>query len=737
MKLNDLCLCFVLAVVSLLSWQTLAAPRVLPTGQLPDDRRLQPLKDLNGYFPFAPPESIEAWEERKAKIRQRMLVSQGLWPLPTKHPLNAVIHGKIDQGDYTVEKAYFESFPGFFVTGNLYRPKNGAGRHPAVLSPHGHWTNGRFYDAGRDGVRRLIVTGAERFEDSGRSHLQARCVQLARMGCVVFHYDMIGYADSQQISFDLAHRFAKQRSETNQTDWGLFTPQAESHLQSVMGLQTYSSIRAIDFVTQLPDVDPRRIAVTGASGGGTQTFMVSALDERVAVSIPAVMVSTGMQGGCTCENACLLRIGTGNVEFAAMFAPKPQSLIAADDWTREMATKGFPELHLLYKRLGVENNVELNAFVQFPHNYNYVSRATMYHWLNRHFKLGQETPIVEDSFKRLTEEEMTVWDTEHPRPQGGVAFERQLMRTWADDSRRQLDAVRPRDRVSLAKYNDLVGNAIDDVVGRGLPPADQVAFDQRTETDDGPFLTIGGLLRNHAPFDGQPAAEALPILFLHPKQWTGKVVIWLSPDGKAGMYGEDGKLLDSIQRLLLAGSSVVGVDLLFQGEFLAAGQTSERTRRVRNPRESAAYSFGYNSTLFAQRVHDVLTVVAFVRNHENKPQQVCLVGTKGAGHWATAARAQARHLVDRAAIDTDGFRFAEVNDIHSPDFLPGGAKYDDLPGMLAVAAPSPVWIAGEDGEVPAATAAAYRAAGRESAAEAFAAAKTQQMSAAIKWILEE
>src|ERR1051325_10436318 len=111
-----------------------------------------------------------------------------------------------------------------------------------------------------------------------------------------------------------------------------------------MGLQTWNSIRALDFVTSLPDVDASRIGVTGASGGGTQTFILCAVDPRPAVEFPAVMVSTAMQGGCTCENASLLRIHTGNIEFAALFAPKPQGMTCANDWTKEMSTKGFPEL---------------------------------------------------------------------------------------------------------------------------------------------------------------------------------------------------------------------------------------------------------------------------------------------------------------------------------------------------------------------------------------------------------
>ena len=149
---------------------------------------------------------------------------------------------------------------------------------------------------------------------------------------MVFHYDMIGYADSTQISFEVAHGFAKQRPEMNTDEnWGLFSPQAESNLQSVMGLQTVNSIRALDFITSLGYVDQKRIGVTGASGGGTQTFILCAIDPRPAVSVPAVMVSTAMQGGCTCENASLLRVGTGNVEIALHRGHQSQILVLPID----------------------------------------------------------------------------------------------------------------------------------------------------------------------------------------------------------------------------------------------------------------------------------------------------------------------------------------------------------------------------------------------------------------------
>src|SRR5204863_1251337 len=137
--------------------------------------------------------------------------------------------------------------------------------------------------------------------------------------------------------------------------------------QSFMGLQTWNSIRSLDFLTSLPDVDPNRIGVTGASGGGTQTFILCAIDDRPAVAFPAVMVSTAMQGGCICENCSYLRVGTGNIELAAVFAPKPLGMSAANDWTKDIMTKGLPELKALYKLYGDEDNVMAKAHIEFGH----------------------------------------------------------------------------------------------------------------------------------------------------------------------------------------------------------------------------------------------------------------------------------------------------------------------------------------------------------------------------------
>src|SRR5438445_10806722 len=126
---------------------------------IPKDSRLGKPKDLNGYFPMKVPASKEEWEKRRKELREQVQVALGLWPMPEKTPLNAVIHGKIDRDDYTIEKVYFASHPGHYVCGNLYRPKGKSGKVPGVLCPHGHWANGRFYDAGEKAAKEQMKQG--------------------------------------------------------------------------------------------------------------------------------------------------------------------------------------------------------------------------------------------------------------------------------------------------------------------------------------------------------------------------------------------------------------------------------------------------------------------------------------------------------------------------------------------------------------------------------------------------
>lgn len=724
-------LAFALIALLPLPLASAAAPRALAEGTLPNDVRLQAPKDLNGYFPFTPPATKAEWEKRADYVRRQVLVSQGLWPMPTKSPLNAVIHGKIERPEYSVEKVYFESAPGLYVTGNLYRPANIKGKVPAVLFAHGHWQNARLSMETDAKLRNEIATGEERFEQGGRSRFQSLCVQLARMGCIVWQWDMLSDSDAVQLSRMTVHRFDKQRPEMNTTEnWGLYSPQAEAHLQSIMGLQTLNAVRSLDFVLSLPEVDPERTAITGASGGGTQTMLLAAIDPRVKLSFPVVMVSTGMQGGCTCENASLLRVNTGNVEFAALFAPKPQGMTTANDWTKEMSTKGFPDLKQLYGMLGAPNNVMLQRGEHFPHNYNAVTRSAFYTWLNKHFKLGLKEPVIERDYEPLSPEQLTVWDAEHPAPKADdTDFERKLLKWLAEDAEKQLLAAAAT-KEGLRKE---VGGGVETAIGRTFNTAGEVEWQLSNKTKRDSYVEMTGVLRN------KTYGEELPVVWLYPKKPNGRVVVWLDDAGKASLYDTDGSVKSAVQQLVDGGATVLGADLLFQGEFLKDGQPVTSTRTVANLREFAGYTLGYNHALFAQRAHDVLTMVKYLRtaqveNH-SKPASVCVAGFGATGPIVAAARAVAGDSIDRVALDTKGFRFGKLLNYRDPQFLPGGAKYLDVPGLLMLSAPQPLWLAGE-GNSPPLVAEAYQRAGKGDQLTSYTGEAQRQESAASEWLLK-
>ena len=177
-----------------------------------------------------------------------------------------------------------------------------------MLAPHGHAQYGRL-------------------EHGPLFSVPSRGINHARQGYVVFAYDMIGYNDTMQIP----HAFGGPREQL----WGI----------GPLGLQLWNSMRALDFIQSLPDVDPEKIVVTGESGGGTQTFLLCAVDSRPKWSAPVNMISFIMQGGSPCENAPNLRLDTNNVEIGSLMAPKPMLMVSATgDWTRNTPKEEYPAI---------------------------------------------------------------------------------------------------------------------------------------------------------------------------------------------------------------------------------------------------------------------------------------------------------------------------------------------------------------------------------------------------------
>lgn len=685
--MRTLFLCSVVAVLCAVAQAD--APRVFPEGQRPDDPRLTEVKNLNGYFPFASAGNADDWSERREAIRRRILVSQGLWPMPTKSPLNAVVHGRVERDGYVVDRVFFESIPGHYVTGSLYRPKNKQGPMPAILSPHGHWDDGRMYRASDSQVRSQLASGGERFESAATNPIQARAVQLARMGCIVFSYDMTGYADSIQ----LGHRPANWKPLDRPQRWGFFSSQAELRLQNMMGLQTWNSIRALDFLLGLDDVDPTRIGVTGASGGGTQSMVVAAIDDRITAAMPCVMVSTAMQGGCTCENAPHLRVGQGNIDIAAAVAPRPLGMTAADDWTIELETKGFPDLAKLYSDLGVKDRLTAAFQTQFKHNYNHVNRVVMYGFFNRHFKLGFDEPILERDFQPLTRDEATVWSDPYQPPSGdavGDSHEVHILELATEDSEAKMDAVIAATTAEDDVFQSTVGTAWSILLDRTLADVGEVGFEKTGERESDLGKISWGTLTH--------AQQKLPVAQLDPAGGNAKgTVVWIIDRGKAEFFQPEAR--ETVQQILRSGYRIVTADLLGQGEFTDDGNpVQEQPMWYQRGGETgwqqfSGYTYGYNHSLFAKRVHDVLALLKFAARDDDSP--VHLVGTGGqAGAIALAARTQAGDAVAQTFADLDGFRFESLTRQDHPMFVPGAVKYLDVDGLIGLCLPGEVHVVG-------------------------------------------
>jgi hypothetical protein len=410
-----------------------------------------------------------------------------------------------------------------------------------------------------------------------------------------------------------------------------------------------------------------------------------------------------MQGGCTCENASYLRVNTGNIEFAALAAPRPIAMTGADDWTVDIESKGLPELRRHYAMLGVPDNVAAK-YMNFPHNYNLPSRMMMYEFFNRTLKLGVAA-IAERPYVPLTQAEATVFGEGHPAPERSETSEVALLRSLDEASRKQLSAIAPKDAASLAEFRRVVGGALEVMIGRALPPAGSTSFEKQDQSSAGGVTRFSGLLKLAAH------GEELPCIWLLPDNWNRQAVLWVDGNGKSGLDGPDGNLNRSVAALVQAGFAVGAVDLLLTGEFTPDGKPAAKAPTVNNPREFAGYTLGYNHPLFAQRVHDVLTLLSSAVFHERQPEKVHLAGLNGAAPHVICAAALAGRQVASLVVDTGGFRFGSITEIRDPALLPGAVKYGDLPALLALCAPIPTTVLSETPESVALAADAYRVSG--------------------------
>jgi dienelactone hydrolase len=604
----------------------------------PEDPRRTTIRTNAQGADFRAPASAQAWRDRARAVRERMLVSLGLWPAPPRTPLNPQVFGKVERDGYTIEKVLIETLPGFTLGGNLYRPIGAKGRVPALLCPHGHWADGRV-----------------------NPEVQPRCIRWAKLGCVVFLYDMVGYNDSKPFG----HAFLNDRLRR----WGF----------SLAGLQTWNSIRALDWLTSLPDVDAARIGCTGESGGGTQTFLLTALDPRIKVSAPVVMVSDSFQGGCVCENAAGLRLGTDNVEFAALTAPRPLKLVGASgDWTAKTLSNAYPAIREVYNLVGQPERVSADVF-DFPHNYNQTSRNAVYafmaHWL---LNLDDPEKTKEGPLSTEKPEDLWAYNDSHPRPSDlktPKELEDHLVRTLCG----QLEKLGPNpDSATWPLSRSFLRTSLGVRVGLvNPPPANLAAREVRRVSREG--LTIV-----HSLVGRKAAGEQIPVVRLVPSHPTGRLTVIMTAHGKAGLADDEGQPSKLVQALLARGQTVVGFDPFLTGESVDPAAYTER-------RPDTGYFDTYNPTVPADRAQDLATVLAWSRAQPDV-LEVSLVGLGRFGPLALLARPALEGLA-RTAVNLHNFDYGDGAAEVRPELdLPGVLQFGGLKAAAALAAPAPLWI---------------------------------------------
>ncbi len=617
-----------LILVSLFTFQFVVAQDI-PTA----DRRASEVKHLDHVYEFTPYKSKEAWSARADYLRGQILFAAGLWPLPERTPLNAKVFGLVDKGDYTVEKVYFESLPGHYVTGNLYKPKNGSGKLPAVLLPHGHWAYGRL-------------------ENQPLNSGQARAANFARQGYIAFTWDMVGYNDSTAIS----HNFASHKTGlVKESLWGV----------GLLGLQLWNSMRAVDFIASLPNVDTNRLGVTGESGGGTQTFLLHAVDERLKVSAPVNMISSTMQGGCLCENTPLLRVDTNNMEIGACMAPRPMMMIAATgDWTKLTPTVEFPAVQSIYRLLDAENKVKYAQF-DAPHNYHKESREAVYGWF-AHWLQGraETTPIKETSSSIPTLTELLVFYG-LPRPANEMN-EAQLTDALIAARQKQFADALPRNAESLDRFKANYGAALKYALMVETPKPEELA----STVKNPPGIT---LISRRGKGDLVALQTWKPERPKRPKvKPLESYVLIVSPDSE---FVSGSKEL--IDQLVKAGHNVA---------FLTAfpGQNGS------NDKDKYNFIATYNRLNDAQRVQDVLTALAYL-NKIKGAARLNVIGLKEGGLYALLARGFASGI-DQMVVDTAQFDNNNDEEFLKRLAIPGLRRAGDVTTAAVIAPLTPLLL---------------------------------------------
>ncbi|MBQ6204959.1 MAG: hypothetical protein IJK46_12815 [Prevotella sp.] len=313
------------------------------------------------------------WEARKDSLRREVRQRLGIDPLleQSRAQKSKMQLGKTRKHDgYSVQNFNLPTVNNHTIKGSIYTPqgkkniapslsREGRGGSPLIICPIGHWNKGRYNE-----------------------DLQRRLASLARMGAICVTYDIWGWGESEDEVGAEAHH----------------TP--EAHV-----MQTLHGIRILDEMLKRKDVDKNRVAVNGGSGGGSQTVLLSLLDDRYTAACPVVSMAAWFDGGCPCESGIPIMLsggGTCNPELAACFAPKPMMVVSdGGDWTEFTPVSEYPYLQRVYGFYGAQENVKNVHLPSERHDFGPNKRQAVYDFFIDVFgldrsKLNEEKVTIEE-----------------------------------------------------------------------------------------------------------------------------------------------------------------------------------------------------------------------------------------------------------------------------------------------------------------------------------------------------
>lgn len=589
-------------------------------------------------------------EARRQYIRQKLMESVGEFPPRT--PLSARIAGTLDRGDHRVEKVIFESQPKFYVTANLYIPKSGQPPYPGILFPLGH-------------------------EAGAKAHAawQSVLVSLARNGFVCLAWDPVGQGERIQLWDDDFKDSKLIRSTTEHTMLGI---QSLLLGDTLARYTIWDGIRALDYLLSRPEVDAKRIGVTGNSGGGTHTAYLAALDDRIHVAVPSCYITSwrrlletiGPQDAEQCLSGWLAA-GLDHGDFLLAFAPKPYLMLSAirDFFSITGARETYRETRAVLSRIGAGDKLQMFE-ADDGHGYTLPRRIAGYRWFRKHLQ-GADEEIVEHEMEELPERELWCTPTGQVATSLGGETVSSLNVQRYEQVRRRSGNVSPAEIERLIAYQRQPGAVTAHAYG---------------------VVDVSGIRVEKLVYESEAGIQIPAVLYLPPSPGRNPAAIVLPGQGKAAAGSE-------MQQMARSGVVVLGIDARGWGLTQAVSdRNGSDWPRYFGDFASAMTALLSGESLVGMRTLDVSRGIdLLVARAEVDASRIYGFGIDGGTVPMLHAAALNQRLA-KVALQGMLVSYESVirQKIHArglfENVVRGALRYYDLPDLVKMIAPRPVWI---------------------------------------------